>query len=63
MLQNDFENTPMLKLVMGLAIPSMIAQVVLNLRFTMEIKRQRSMVSIRIRMLNCSKVLFLYTKT
>ena len=47
MLQNDFENTPMLKLVMGLAIPSMIAQVVLNLRFTMEIKRQRSMVSIR----------------
>ena len=50
MLQNDFENRPMLKLVMGLAIPSMIAQVVLNLRFTMEIKRQRSMVSIRIRM-------------
>ena len=28
MRQNDFENTPMLKLVMGLAIPSMIAQLV-----------------------------------
>lgn len=50
MRQNDFENAPMIKLVMGLAIPSMIAQVVLNLRFAMEIKRQRGMVSIRIRM-------------
>lgn len=28
MRQNDFENTPMLKLVMSLAIPSMIAQLV-----------------------------------
>ena len=28
MRQNDFENTPMIKLVMGLAIPSMIAQLV-----------------------------------
>ena len=28
MRHNDFENTPMLKLVMGLAIPSMIAQLV-----------------------------------
>jgi phenylalanyl-tRNA synthetase beta subunit len=28
MRHNDFENTPMIKLVMGLAIPSMIAQLV-----------------------------------
>lgn len=28
MRQNDFENTPMLKLVISLAIPSMIAQLV-----------------------------------
>lgn len=28
MRQNDFENAPMIKLVMGLAIPSMIAQLV-----------------------------------
>ena len=28
MRQNDFENTSMLKLVMSLAIPSMIAQLV-----------------------------------
>ena len=28
MRQNDFENTPMIKLVMSLAIPSMIAQLV-----------------------------------
>lgn len=28
MRQNDFENTPMLKLVLGLAVPSMIAQLV-----------------------------------
>ena len=33
MRQNDFENTPMLKLVMGLAIPSMIAQLV-NILYT-----------------------------
>lgn len=35
MRQNDFENTPMLKLVMSLAIPSMIAQLV-NILYSIE---------------------------
>ncbi len=50
MRQNDFENAPMIKLVMGLAIPSMIAQLVLNLRFAMVVKKLKNMGSIRIRM-------------